>query len=217
MLKVNPKKFGKIRRFRNGLLKRLHDPFYLVAIILIAIGVLCLNYSYIEPKPFNSYIEDNVYSVNINNSSVFYAPGFDVGGTFYSNITFINPNGTNFSYRLYCIAFYQSGGLNCYKNYTRLAGKTNKTYCTRAIHYYGPTQAFSLIINTSAKNLTMTVIERAWVVTSHSKIIYDEIGTPFLIGGLVFIVSRLSYNTSPKTMERKLANEKPRGNKQIKN
>ena len=98
MLKVNPKELGRLRKFRNALLKRMRDPFYLASIILIVIGVVILNYSYLEPKPFNDYVEDNVYHVNINNSSVFYASGFAVGGQFHSNISFINPNGTEFSF-----------------------------------------------------------------------------------------------------------------------
>lgn len=222
MLKVNPKELGRLRKFRNALLKRMRDPFYLASIILIVIGVVILNYSYLEPKPFNDYVEDNVYHVNINNinnSSVFYASGFAVGGQFHSNISFINPNGTDFSYRLYYLTGYRNSyGIFVPVNQTVLNGKVNTTYYTSMIHTYGAPLVLSLVINTSAKNLNITVIEREWYVTRHSSILlFDEIGTPLVIGGVILAIGRLSYNTSTKIKERKFAKENSGSNKQIKN
>lgn len=208
MPKLEQKKFTLATRLKISFLRRLKDKFYVVAIILIILGVLVLNYSYIEPKPYKEYVVHNVCSVNITNKTIYYSTGFTVGGQFTSNISFYDPNGTPFTYRLFCMSYYtNSYGIPVSDNYTVQENYVEKTNYTSYVNAYGVPITASLIIETNAPHLHIVVTELSWYITrNQSNLFLDEIGESILVAGIITIVGRLSYNTSSRTKEKNLAN-----------
>ena len=207
MPKLEQKKITPAARLKMSILKRMKDKFYVVAIIFIIVGVLVLNYSYIEPKPYRDYVLDNVYSVNITNKTNFYSNGFTVGGQFFSNISFSDPNGTPFTYRLFYMAYYtNSYGVPVSKNQTFKNQTVDQTNYTSPINTNGISYTLCLIITTNAPHLHVIVTELSWFITrNQSNLFLDEIGIPFLVAGVATIVARISYNTSSRTKEKNLA------------
>lgn len=206
MPRLDQKKISRIVRIRTSILKRMKDRFYIMAIVFIIIGILVLDYSYIEPKPYNDYVFQKTFSVNITNETNFYTSSFPIGGQFSSNISFSNPNGTPFTYRLFYITAYRSYGIPVFKNQTFQEANVSQTNFTSPLNTYGASYSLSLIITTNAPHLHIVVTELSWFVTrNQSDLFLDEIGTPFIIAGLVTIVARLTYNTSSRTKERNLA------------
>ncbi len=207
MPKLEQKKITPAARLKMSILKRMKDKFYVVAIIFIIVGVLVLNYSYIEPKPYRDYVLDNVYSINITNKTNFYSNGFTVGGQFFSNISFSDPNGTPFTYRLFYMAYYtNSYGVPVSKNQTFKNQTVDQTNYTSPINTNGISYTLCLIITTNAPHLHVIVTELSWFITrNQSNLFLDEIGIPFLVAGVATIVARISYNTSSRTKEKNLA------------
>ncbi len=204
--KVEQKKITSLTRLKTVIMKRLMDRFYVLAIIFIILGILVLNYSYIEPKPYKAYVVDNVFPVSITNKTNFYSTGFVVGGSFISNISFSDPNGTPFSYRLFYIASYtNSTGWPVTKNQTFLNNSVDQTFYTSPVNAHGISYSLCLIITTNAPHLHVVVTELSWYITrNQSNLFLDEIGVPFLIVGVATMVGRLTYNTSSRTKERNL-------------
>lgn len=214
MPKLEQKKITPADRLKMSIIKRMKDKFYVAAIIFIIVGVLVLNYSYIEPKPYRDYVLDNVYSVNITNKTNFYSNNFPVGGQFFSNISFSDPNGTPFTYRLfYMTSYLNSYGVPVTTNQTVKEQTVDQTNYSSPINTNGISYTLCLIITTKAPHLHVVVTELSWFITrNQSNLFLDEIGIPFIVAGVATIVGRLSYNTSSRTKERNMAKVE-RGNK----
>ncbi len=206
MPNVNQKKISRRVLIKKATLKAIKDRFYILGILFLAVGILVLDYSYIEPKPYKDFVIHNVFTVNITRNTEFNSKGFAVGYPFSSNISFSDPNGTPFTYRLYYMASYSSNGQIITKNQTFQNGTVHQENYTTPINTYGPSYSLSLEISTNAPHLHIVVTELSWYVTrNQSNLFLDEIGTSFLIAGFVTMVARLTYNTSALTKERKLA------------
>ena len=214
MPKIEQKKITPAARLKMSILKRMKDKFYIVAIIFIIVGILVLNVSYIEPKPYRDYVLDNVYSINITNKTNFYSNSFTVGGQFFSNISFSDPNGTPFTYRLFYMAYYRNAtNIPVVKNETFQEQTLDQTNYTSPINTKGISYTLCLIITTNAPHLHVVVTELSWFITrNQSNLFLDEIGIPFIVAGVATIVGRLSYNTSSRTKEKNLTKGE-RGNK----
>ncbi|MHB8361874.1 MAG: hypothetical protein ACYDAO_07830 [Thermoplasmataceae archaeon] len=207
MLKVNDKPETRIHKIKQTVMKRLKDRFYIIAILLIVVGIIVLNYSYIIPKPEKTYLINSTFPVNINNTTRFYNKGFGVSASYSSNISFSNPNGTPFHFRLYSVQYLVKGGVNEVYNTTCPSGanqNVSSKFFSFPIHIHVSSKSLDLEISTNADHLNISVTEKEWFMyKDSSNQFFDEIGTPLIIAGIVIAAARLTYNTSSKTKERK--------------